>query len=103
MGASRTLLRKLDLDLIARIEASGRPEQPKKQTSKKTPRPFFTYRQNGRGHATSFDPWARAVKVKVRSFTGAISLNRSRKWKRVASYAAAREMALTALPRLRNA
>jgi hypothetical protein len=44
MGASRTLLRKLDLDLIARIEASGRPEKPKKITRKKKPREADTYR-----------------------------------------------------------
>jgi hypothetical protein len=44
MGASRTLLRKLDLDLIDRLEASGTPEKPKKITRTKKPRLADTYR-----------------------------------------------------------
>lgn len=44
MSASRTLARKLDLDLIARIEASGAPEKPRKISRNKKPRKADTYR-----------------------------------------------------------
>jgi hypothetical protein len=44
MGASRTLARRLDLDLIARIEASGPPKKVTKVKTTKEPREAATYR-----------------------------------------------------------
>jgi hypothetical protein len=54
MGASRTLLRKLDLDLIDRLEASGRPEKSKKITRNKKPRLADTYRGARRNARRAF-------------------------------------------------
>lgn len=99
MGASRTLLRKLDLDLIARIEASGKPEKPKNAARRKQPRPYFTYRQNYRGTASSVDPWAAPKHVfKDGRNRSAITLNRSDRWPRAKSYAYAREISPSAEP-----
>jgi hypothetical protein len=44
MSFARTLQRALDLDLIARIEASGAVQKPPKPKSKNRPRPAYTYR-----------------------------------------------------------
>jgi hypothetical protein len=44
MSFARTLQRALDLDLIARIEASGAVQKPPKPKSKNRPRPWFSYR-----------------------------------------------------------
>lgn len=89
MGASRTLLRKLDIDLINRIEASGRPEKPKKSERKKKPRPFESYRQNGRRPKAP---------VMDGSYRGPIFLNRSQNWLRAKTYARAREISPSAEP-----
>jgi hypothetical protein len=44
MSYARTLQRGLDLDLIAQIEASGRPRRKPKPSSKLLPRHHTTYR-----------------------------------------------------------
>jgi hypothetical protein len=54
MGVSRTLLRKLDIDLIDRLEASGTPEKPKRIARKKKPRMAETYRGARRNARRTF-------------------------------------------------
>lgn len=88
MGASRTLIRKLDLDLIARIEASGKPTKQAK-SSKNEPRPASSYRQNGRPAKAN---------VKGGGFRGRITLNRSENWLYAKSYRHAREIGPSSEP-----
>lgn len=98
MGASRTLLRKLDLDLIARMEASGRIEKKQKAKRGKPPRQASKYRgarrnaQRGQVWRNSFSDQQRQDVCHDGSFGGAIKLNRSRRWPRAKSYAHAREI-----------
>lgn len=81
MGASRTLLRKLDLDLIARIEASGPPEKPKKPLTKRKPRLAETYRQNGGGSPAPFKdtPLFNRV-IKANFYLLVVSRRKVQKW-----------------------
>jgi hypothetical protein len=100
MGASRTLLRKLDLDLIARIEASGRPDKPTQSLKTHAPRPGWTYRGARRNavRETKAVMLRRGAEVKDRSYSGSIELNRSPKWSRCKSYSYAREIGPSAEP-----
>jgi hypothetical protein len=71
-------------------------EQPKKLS--KTPRPSFTYRQNG-GRAFADRRWRAPQDVfKARPYRGPISLNRSQNWPRANSYEHAREISPSAEP-----
>ncbi len=99
MGASRTLLRKLDHDLIARIEASGRPEKPRRSTKKKAPRAADSYR-GARRNDDRVKGWPSATFAKSRPLAHPIfiPLNRSDKWSRAKSYAYAREISPSAEP-----
>lgn len=95
MGASRTLSRKLDL--IARIEASGRPEKAKLPVRKRKPRNAQSYR--GARHNATRPTGAVMVRLGGEegviidgSYGGSIELNRSQNWSRCKSYAYAREI-----------
>lgn len=98
MGASRTLLRKLDLDLIARMEASGRIERKQKAKRGKPPRDASKYRdarrnaQRGQVWRNSFSASTIETVCLNGSFRGAVGLNRSSRWPRAKSYAHAREI-----------
>ena len=99
MGASRTLLRKLDLDLIARMEASGRIEKKKRPPLKRKPRSAESYR-GARRNATRE---TKAVMLRLGEevqelIAPAASLNRSDRWVRATSYAYAREISPSAEP-----
>jgi hypothetical protein len=51
MGYGSALQRRVDSDLVERIEASGRPEPRKIATTRKTPRPAGSYRGSRRNEA----------------------------------------------------
>jgi len=99
MGASRTLLRKLDSDLIARIEASGRPEKPKKRPLLRKPRNGESYR-GARRNATRATGavMLRLGPEPIESIAPAAYLNRSDKWRRAKTYAYAREIGPSSEP-----
>lgn len=92
MSASRRLMRALDPDLIARIEASGKPAKPKK-TPVRAIRHADTYRGARRlFQGKSFTP-ATAEIIKWRtSCPRQIGLNRSHHWPTAATYAEAATM-----------
>ena len=93
MSYSRTLARHLDHDLIARIEASGRPEQPKRAARKKTPRLGWTYRGARRNEARKTGAvMRRAGPEPIETMLPMPLLNRSDKWPRAKTYAYAREI-----------
>jgi hypothetical protein len=98
----RHALRHLDMDLIDRIASSGpqgHAHVKPKAKSAKTPRPGFTYRQNGRGSAASVDPCAASKDVFIdRPFRGDVMLNRSSHWKHAATYQAARDASPSSQP-----
>lgn len=99
MSASRTLLRKLDLDLIARIEASGRPVKPKKAVRKKSPRIGSSYRHAKR-NIDRAKGWPEATFAKQRDLARPmwIHLNRSYRWAHAKSYRYAREISPSTEP-----
>ena len=93
MGASRTLLNKLDLDLIARMEANGRIERNPPAKRKIEPREGFTYRGARRNAArTDLSLMQRHAPKLKEHIAPAVYLNRSDKWPRARSYAYAREI-----------
>lgn len=77
------LERKLDLDLIARMEAGGRPKQQTK-TRKNKPRKAETYRA-ARRNAMRGSVWKGIDPTHIQ--THVITLNRSRKLPTAKSYA----------------
>ncbi|MBO4228048.1 hypothetical protein [Bradyrhizobium neotropicale] len=92
MGYARTLDRSLDADLIARIEASGRPMKPARTVKVRATRHANTYR-GARRNASRGGVWKGAPRLMAWDWPPAIRLNRSRKWPEAASYADARRQA----------
>src|ERR1700761_8426734 len=89
MGASRTLLRKLDLDLIERMESGGKPlkhNQPKKYK----PRSFSSYR-GARRNAAARGEWI-GVEAEAQGWD-VTELNRSKNLPPANSYKHAAEIA----------
>ena len=94
MGASGTLLGKLDLDLIARIEANGRPQPPaKKKGPRHTPRNRESYRAFRRNEARRTGAvMLRIGEEPIETIAPSAELNRSTNWVRARTYAYAREI-----------
>lgn len=102
MSASRRLLRNLDHDLIARIEASGPVKKIAKVKADRlvsgVGRASGSYRGARRNAARGF-VWEPAVRPKSYThFSYAIELNRSDRWPRATTYAYAREISPSARP-----
>lgn len=93
MGASGTLLNKLNLDLMARMEASGRIEKTKRPPLKRKPRNGESYR-GARRNATraTGTVMLRLGEDAQESIAPSAELNRSQKWSRAKTYSYAREI-----------
>ena len=99
MGASRTLSRRLDIDLIARIEASGRIEKPKRTPRKRKPRNAASYREARRDEARKTSAvMLRLGDDPIESIAPPALLNRSDKWPRAKTYDYAREISPSTEP-----
>jgi hypothetical protein len=98
VSASRTLLRKLDLDLIERLK-NGVKHQPKPVRKVKPPREASSYR-GARRNVDRSKGWPEATFAKQRPLAQSrlIPLNRSDRWPRAKTYRYAREISPSSEP-----